>query len=491
MNKTNSPHPQWALKHKKPGTELRLLNGRYYLYEYKTHYDQVKKGPRKKTGALLGSITQEHGFVPSKKRMMEGVVHQKVFAHVRVKEYGVSWLVLYHLKQYCDVLKKSFGEDWKNLIAIAYCRFLYRCPLKSIPFHLATSYLSEGLGIDSFTEKQASGILNRIGDQRDRMIDYMRAFIQKGDYVLMDATNVISHSQNISLSKQGYSNNLSYDSQFNLLYLYSSQNRMPVYYRLLAGNIREVKAFKNSILEAGLDRAVIIADKGFYSERNIELLFDEKLQFIIPLKRDNSMIDYQAMVNNTFKQSASYFEHEKKSIWYRKTRIENGLYLHLFLNELLRVKEDSDYLTRIKTHPESYSIDGYHEKRNRFGTLALLTNLKDSDQVIYQIYKSRLSIELMFDGMKNVLEADHTYMQNEQTLQGWMFINHITLQWYQHLYIDLKDKGLLNKISVNDYVQHLTDIKKIYINEQWHFNEFTNYTKKLTLALSLNIDFDQ
>lgn len=41
-----------------------------------------------------------------------------------------------------------------------------------------------------------------------------------------------------------------------------------------------------------------------------------------------------------------------------------------------------------------------------------------------------MSIEVMFDKMKNILEADHTYMQDEQTLRGWMFINHITTNQY-------------------------------------------------------------
>jgi len=46
-----------------------------------------------------------------------------------------------------------------------------------------------------------------------------------------------------------------------------------------------------------------------------------------------------------------------------------------------------------------------------------------------------MAIEVMFDGMKNVMEADHTSMQDEQTLYGWIFVNHLTLQWYQHLYL--------------------------------------------------------
>ena len=93
----------------------------------------------------------------------------------------------------------------------------------------------------------------------------------------------------------------------------------------------------------------------------------------------------------------------------------------------------------------------------------------------------------MFDGMKNVLEADHTYMQNEQTLEGWMFINHITLQWYQYLYIELKERELIKKISVNDLIQLLTDVKKIRINDQWYLNEYTSHTQKLIDKLAIKI----
>ncbi len=58
----------------------------------------------------------------------------------------------------------------------------------------------------------------------------------------------------------------------------------------------------------------------------------------------------------------------------------------------------------------------------------MLTNLnRSSARDIFHTYKSRGAIEIMFDGIINVLEADSTYMQNEQTLQGWMFINHIAL----------------------------------------------------------------
>ncbi len=45
--KLKSPHPEWALAHKKQGTELRCINSKYYLYEYKTVYDPSRKRAKK------------------------------------------------------------------------------------------------------------------------------------------------------------------------------------------------------------------------------------------------------------------------------------------------------------------------------------------------------------------------------------------------------------------------------------------------------------
>lgn len=485
--KTTSPHPDWALAHRKPGTELRLIKGRYYLYGYKTVYDPVKKRPKKISGPLLGSVSEKGGFLPSAKRKLEKQGGLSVDKGILCKEYGMSLTVNSLLGLYLRELEKAFPEDWKDLAAVAYCRFVHRCPLKSIPYHLSTGFLPELLDIRPFSEKHASGILNRIGGQPGRMLGYMKSFITKDDFILMDATDVFSSSSNIPLAQKGYNSKMQFDAQFNLMYIYSSGQRMPIYYRIVPGNIRDVKAFRNCLLESDIKNAVLVADKGFYSEDNVKLLREEKLDFLLPLKRNSSLIDYGPIEKNTFKDSAVFFSHEKRVVWSQKTALGDGLFLYFYLDEALRNKEESDYVLRITTHPESHNRENYLKKRNRFGTLALLTGLDGTESTVYQTYKSRMAIEVMFDGMKNVLNADHTYMQNEQTLQGWMFINHITLQWYQHLYIELKEKELLKIFSVNDYVKLLCGVKKIKINDTWHLNEFPNQTKKFIEKMGLKI----
>ena len=486
MNASN--HPEWALAHKKPGTELRLIRGNYYLYAYKTVYDKEKKGPRKISGKLLGSITEADGFVPSDKRRLEKAASLAVLTKPTCKEYGVSALVTASFAVYVEQLKLAFPGHWKALLALAYCRLVYRCPLKNVPFRLSQSFLPDLIGLRPFNDKTANQVLHAIGGMHPQQLSYMKSFLSKGEYLLMDGTHVFSNSEMITLAHKGYNSQMNYDPQFNLLYLYSSKTHMPVYYRILPGNIREVKAFKNCLLEVGLDHAVIVADKGFYSQKNVELLRKERLNFVLPLKRDNHLIDYSLITSNTFKEDDQYFDHEGRVIWFQEYTYDR-MSMFIYLDESLRLNEERDYLRRIGTHPENYSLPEYHAKKDTFGTLVVLTNLKDKEGIeIYQTYKSRMTIEVLFDGMKNVLDADHTYMQDEQTLQGWMFVNHITLQWYQHLYIELKTKGLLKKYSVNDYIQLLTDLKKLKINNTWHFNEITSQTGKLIGKLGIPME---
>jgi predicted transposase YbfD/YdcC len=58
-------HPEWVLKHKIPGTEIRCIKGKYYLYGYTTVWSKEKKRAQKKTTKQIGVITEEFGLIPT------------------------------------------------------------------------------------------------------------------------------------------------------------------------------------------------------------------------------------------------------------------------------------------------------------------------------------------------------------------------------------------------------------------------------------------
>ena len=180
-----------------------MINNRYYLYEYKTIYDSIAKKQRKISGLCLGSITESNGFKESPKQLLVKNASAAVRSVV-IKEYGMCLLVVEAMKEVTEALKIHFPNSWKQLLAIAYCRFVYRCPLKSIPYRLESSFLCELLEMNSFTEKTSSGVLYETGGQMTQMQAYMKSFSAADDYILMDGTSIVSKSDHISLSKKGY-----------------------------------------------------------------------------------------------------------------------------------------------------------------------------------------------------------------------------------------------------------------------------------------------
>lgn len=482
-NKTQHIYPEWAIKHRKPATELRFINNTYYLYEVTAKYDPIAKKGKKVTGKLLGKIVQDRGFIPSVKKELADKAKQPVDLNkIGVREYGITAFISTRGKLIEQRLQYYFPQEYKLILYAAYCRLVHQCPIKNMPLFIAKTMLSIE-SEDAVYEGKISKMLQSIGQHRATINDYMKSFIVPNDYVLVDMTNMFSSSANISYVKEGYNSDMVFDSQFNLMYIYSPKLQQPIFYKLLSGNMREVTGFKNCLMESGIDSAIIVADKGFYSKENVIELQKNKFQYIIPLRRDSKLIDYQLFDAKT----NDYIEYNGRFIWTHKYQ-KDGHTIFIYKDEKLKVQEQNDYLKRITSNMEGYSREGFNQKLHQFGTMTIVTNINDiSSNDIYTTYKSRNEIEVMFDGVKNILTADRTYMQNDDTLNGWMFINHIALQWYYIIYAMLKSEHLLSKYSVQDFIKHLYELKKVYINNDWHTEPINKTTQKLIDNLKLYI----
>jgi hypothetical protein len=483
--KSKYSHPDWALAHRKPGVELRFIGNKYYLYSCSSVYDKVTKKSKKITGKILGTITEKDGFIESDKRRLanKASLNSSVdYSNIMVKEYGFTSF----LRKYSDViiekLKLNFPDHYQIILYMAYCRFLYSSPIKNFAFYLTKSMIANDDKV-IYSDKKFSTALREIGLNRVSISNYLKSFMVPNDYVMVDMTNVFCASNNMRFAKEGYNSDMIYDKQFNLLYIYSPSLLQPVFYKLLAGNIRDVTGFKMCMKESGISDAIIIADKGFYSKENIAFLENEGLQFIIPLKRDNTMIDYSKLD----KKVNSYFKYQERYIWYYECTIDNRQ-MFLYSDEKLQQQEQKDYLDRIITLPEEYTIENFKAKLDVFGTIAILTNAPNQDaSQVYSTYKSRNSIEVMFDGYKNIIKADKTYMQNEDALEGYLFISHIALQWYYIIFNMLKEHNQTGKYSVMDFATHLKEIKQVKINEEWHSEPIIKTSQAMLKKMRISI----
>jgi IS4 transposase len=137
---------------------------------------------------------------------------------------------------------------------------------------------------------------------------------------------------------------------------------------------------------------------------------------------------------------------------------------------------------------EKLTIVDFHERIHMLGTFSIITNLKEKQpQDIYKLYKARMEVETAFDAFKNTLEADRSYMHNDQSFEGWMFINYLALLAYWRMLKVLIEKELLTKFSITDLIMYLSYIRKVRINGCWHLAEITDKTKRLLAKLECHI----
>lgn len=472
--------PDWVTKHKKPGTEIRLINGHYYLYSITSKWNPKKKRSEKVTLGILGKITKE-GFVESQKRLLERkakIDEQKLI----IKEYGLSAFVEKELSNYIELLKKHFPREWQFILGVSYLRLGYQSPMKQYQYHYQRSFLSEKYSKIGLSSSLVSKKMREIGIKRKSILNFFKEFKAQGEHIIFDGTDLVSSSKQLRYLSKSKSKKGTYENLANLMFIFSATQRIPVYYRIYPGSVKDVRAFKQSLEESGIKDGIAIADKGFYSQDNIKKLEEQGLNYIIPLKRNSKLIDYSAISKGTYQAYEGYFKYEGKIIWHYHIKDEQGRRIIVYVNEQLKSQEINDYLQRCEELPEEYSLEKFYQKQYSFGTLSIITNLKsevyDAEE-IYKIYKSRSQIEQMFDSFKNLFEADRSYMQNEEALEGWLFINYIVMHWYYHIYLKLKEQNLLEKYSVKDIIKFLTDVKKVNINDVWYLDALSKKNMNL------------
>jgi transposase len=487
--------PSWVLKYKEPKTEIKYINSCYYKYQVSYKYNKEKKRTDKITGQLLGKLDEELGFIKSDKQTIREQATDVALPKVDIKNYGVCFLFYSLLKDELEIFRKHFKENITDTIFVfAMMRWAFQTPIKRAPSYFIHDYCSELYGQTSLSDKDFSKALKFVGENREALTSWMKDLLNiegnhNNKFVLMDSTHVTSVSEHLGINALGYNPDHSYDKQVRLMYLFSAELKKPVYYRLINGNITDLKSMKLCIKEMKVKDVIYIADKGFYSKENVIMLDNENIQYLIPLHRNNNLINFKPIIDGKIKkENKTYFIYQDRAIWYYSYENE-GVKLVTFLDDKLRTTEENDYLLRIQSKPEEYTEVKYFVKLHVFGTLTLvyktteLTNPKD----LYIGYKKRNEVEVMFDSYKNFLKADLMYMQDRHVTEGWLATNFIAMIAYHKLFARIQDAKLTANVSPKDVIEICKSIYKVKINGQWQISEIT---KKVDLLLKkLNIDY--
>ena len=521
------------------GTQL--IGKTEYVYEYNSTWDTEKKyGTHKRNyiGKMVDGV-----FVPNKKynlqTELERAKKRGPVPTIDCKRsfYGATYLfdaIGDKLGITAD-LKKCFPDSYAQILSIAYYLILEdRNPLSRFSKWARTHEHPFGSCIAS---QRSSELFASISEQGK-----MQFFLKQSnrrlekEYLAYDTTSISSYSKLIKQVKYGKNKEHEPLPQINLALLYGQQSRLPVCYRKLPGNISDVLTIRKLLLDIEfLERfkVKLVLDRGFYSEANINALYQSHSKFLIAAKISLEIVQKQLNEVREEMLLRPYFSSKHKLNYYStmidwpyqeiKKRsglvqmVEKRIYLHLYHNdqravddkaalnalldeleaELISGKRNSAHETLYSKYyqvketpirgvtltPKQEAIDS---ARKNYGYFALLSNdVKDPLEAL-EIYRSKDLIEKAFGNLKERLNMRRTSVSSEENLEGKLFVQFVALIYLAYIDKAMRENSLYKDYTLQDMLDELDVIERFQQpGSRHHIGEMTKKQMEIYRCLDI------
>jgi len=445
--------------------------GAVYLYEDESYWDK-KKGYSTHKRTCIGKLGPDgkpiyNGYYRTREKMQKLSTDAKQPKEVSATTFVGETLVLDEVSVKTGVscvLAESFGEgDAKKILALAYYQI---CRGKALSN--AEDWLDQrGLGELNLSSQRVSELLDRLKD--DKRNTFFKFWAQKhaqGGNHLFDLTSVSTYGKRNPYAEYGYNRDRESLEQINLALLTSCPSGIPLWYEMLPGSMSD-KVVLDHVLsmmkKMEVPKFTFVGDRGFYSERNLQLLSDNGYKFTIPVP---SNIVWQKKLIAEHRDTLVHPDNlldDRGSIMYGKTvykTTDHGrTWYHIyfdparkdkviasFMQKLRIVKDELEDNRLIESHSALYdqyfivketpargrkvayndeAIQEFIDSDSCYWVL-ISTSAKKAGEALEQ-YRERNGVELYFDDEKNLLDLRRLKNHNEQTIKGKIFVTFISL----------------------------------------------------------------
>jgi transposase len=145
----------------------------------------------------------------------------------------------------------------------------------------------------SFHSASISRHLARLGkDETDAIARFFLHWSQQvhhqGESLLFDLTSFSTQAVAIEEAEYGYSKDHTPYPQLNMGLLTNQQQKLPLYYKIYPGSLKDVTTLHNMVEEIRLlsiPEVLLILDRGFYKEQHLLEMLQHDLAFLLPLSR--------------------------------------------------------------------------------------------------------------------------------------------------------------------------------------------------------------
>jgi transposase len=477
--------PESIKRHKPSGSEIRGKNGHYYVYKVEGYYDKEAHKPKSRSLGCIGQIYENIGFVPNKKKL--------VASEFITKEYGATRIAMAAGAGLFDTLRECFPSEFMRICVTVVLKLLGNLSSKDIDIAYGKSAISALLPEVHLSKNTVSDFLRRLSAEREGMLRFMRSNAGCGSGgIIFDGTSFVSGSRCNPFCEKGYSPGHVGKSQIRLIYAYDRANHMPIYFRVVPGSASDKTAFETCLDEIGGKDFTVILDKGFFSEKNINLM--KGLDFIMPLQKNTALVPAPLKAFSGYEKAPkNNFSYHKRIVYFTETDAgrHDGCRVcvyydcerrqYLMENYFRKANEKEDSLSAGAAEPATAATAS-------FGVTMLITSMKSSPERVYLDYKTRWAIEEMFDTHKNTLGFDMKHETKHETQEGWAFIEFLALLLYHKINGMLVSSGLIKSFNVKDLLYRAATVTQSKAGGTWKICNMSKPLKEMFQSLGVSIE---
>jgi len=481
------------------------IRGKTYVYEAIANWDKVKKHSVQKR-VYIGIKDEVSGeFIPNKKYyelyvdQLKPITQQPLPAIIKTEDYGDVYL----LQQVANntglshVLESVFPGMHKELLSCA----IYLVTTKSA-LHLCKQWSESALGCNELklSSQRISTLLHSL-DENSRMNFYRQwaSLRQDKEYLAFDITSISSYSELIEYVEYGYNRDMEDLPQINLAMFFGEESKMPVFCRVYPGSIKDVSTLIGMIHLMNtlkLYRMHYVMDKGFYSEKGITPLLEQRIKFSIgvpftTLLATDAVRDCATDIRNP----SNAIEVNGQLLYAMTKRLDmhsRRVYLHVYLDEQRRTAKRSDFMQKLLRLEEGLRLgdistannktarkyltwrkskNGLHIRRNEqaierdaklYGFFVILTNDCKDARYVLDVYRTKDVIEKSFDNLKNDLDLNRLNIHSDGAMEGRVFLGFISLILSSYIRNVMRQNNLYKSFTFSSLLTELKKLKSVH-----------------------------
>jgi hypothetical protein len=451
-------HPEWATKFRTKGTELRCIAGKYYLYEYKNAFDPIANKTKKISGKLIGRITEEFGLtLGDKAKLRLGI--NAALSPITQPENKVSSYIIENFNAILPKISKHFPEFFKEVFFLIYLRLIYQASIEDVHKLSIHSWLGKKLKIENFTKKYVAEVLQYMGTIVHKQNLQMVKQNAKKEYIVISTNGIKAMQDSITNNPFFFHKK----AMYNLIYYFDTNTNEPTHYKLVKNSNEENFLPLNSHINIKSNNFIYIGSFNRNENKNITHLASMGVHYITSIDKSDSLLGYISFEEEDFIEHENVFIYEGNKLLFQEYKASAQSRIIIYFDKKLKEKEEAHFQSiQVKT-----STPQNLETSLLYGITVLLTSDNHYDaSKIFTLYKRYEQLKPQIDTFASILQKDNAYLFNPQIMEGWLFLNHLSLKKYHKIYNSIITKMGHMEHSAVEIMLILSNLKNALIHDE-------------------------